>query len=333
LFVREIVFQDEQNNLFQLTGEGRIRWSIPLSEPVLGEIHQVDYYENGKLQYLFNTKEKLYLVDREGNNVAHFPVEFKSPATNGVNVFDYYNNRDYRYFIAHENRKVVAYDKTASALSGWVFETTESTVTTPVQHFRIGNRDYIVFKDETKVYIQNRRGETRVETSNWFENSKNPLYLDLNGTPKIVTTDVTGQVHYIYFNGEHEEKKTGNFSEEHFFIVDDLDGNTVPDFVFIDGNRLVVMDENGKKQFSEKFDNPLNYPPNIYTFGPELKKVGVVEAAANRIHLFNPDGKQHEGFPLQGNTEFSIGKLSDNDTGLSLIVGSEGGKLYNYSLN
>jgi hypothetical protein len=61
--------------------------------------------------------------------------------------------------------------------------------------------------------------------------------------------------------------------------------------------------------------------------------VGVVEAAANRIYLFNPDGKQHEGFPLQGNTEFSIGKLSDNVTGLSLIVGSEGGKLYNYSLN
>ena len=330
---REIVFQDEQNNLFQLTGEGRIRWSIPLSEPVLGEIHQVDYYENGKLQYLFNTKEKLYLVDREGNNVAHFPVEFKSPATNGVNVFDYHNNRDYRYFIAHENRKVVAYDKTAGVLSGWVFETTESRVSTPVQHFRIDNRDYIVFKDETKVYIQNRRGETRVETSAWFENSKNPLYLDLNGTPKIVTTDVAGQVHYIYFSGEHEEKKTDSFGKEHFFIVDDLDGNTVPDFVFVDGNQLVVLDENGKKQFSEKFDNPLNHPPNIYTFGPELKKVGVVEAAANRIHLFNPDGKQHQGFPLQGNTEFSIGKLSDNHTGLSLIVGSEGGKLYNYSLN
>jgi hypothetical protein len=330
---REIIVQDEEYNLHQITSEGRVRWSVPLSGPVLGEIHQVDYYVNGNLQYLFNTREKLYLVDRNGNNVARFPVEFDSPATNGVNVFDYNNNRDYRYFIAHENKTVLAYDKSADKIGGWNFGKTDHEVSTPVQHFRIDSHDYIVFKDKTKIYIQNRRGETRVKTSNWFENSKNPLALNLNGRPKIVATDLSGKVHYVYFDGSHEEKKTGNFSEDHFFTVDDLDGYDVPDFVFVDGNQLVVMDENGKKQFSEKFDNPLNYPPNIYTFGPELKKVGVVEAAANRIHLFNPDGKQHEGFPLQGNTEFSIGKLSDNDTGLSLIVGSEGGKLYNYSLN
>ena len=330
---QEIIVQDEEYNLHQISSEGRVRWTIPLSAPVLGEVHQVDYYVNGNLQYLFNTKEKLYLVDRNGNNVAHFPVDFSSPATNGVNVFDYHNNRDYRYFLAHENKKVVAYDKSAKVVTGWVFETTGGEVTTPVQHFRIGTRDYIVFKDKTKIYIQNRRGETRVETSAWFKNSKNPLVLNLNGKPKIVATDLSGKVHYIYFDGTYEEKETGNFSEEHFFTVDDLDGNNVPDFVFADGDELIVMDENGKKLFDEELDNPIRYTPNIYTFGPDLKKVGVVDAASARIYLFNPDGDLHKGFPLQGNTEFSIGKLSESDPGLNLVVGSEGGKLFNYSLN
>lgn len=330
---REIIVQDEDYNLHQITSEGRVRRTIPLSGQILGEIHQVDFYENGKLQYLFNTKEKLYLIDREGNNVAHFPVEFSSPATNGVNVFDYHNNRDYRYFIAHEDKSVLVYDKSGKKISGWVFGQTEHSVITPVQHFRIGNRDYIVFKDKSKIYIQNRRGETRVETSARFENSKNPLVLDMNETPKIVATDVSGKVHYIYFDGRHVEKKTGNFSEDHFFTVGDLDGDNVPDFVFVDGNELIVMNEAGKKLFDEDFDNSIRLQPNIYTFGPKLKKIGLTDVVSNRIYLFNPDGDLHDGFPLQGYTEFSIGKLSDSDAGLSLIVGSEGGKLFNYSLN
>lgn len=329
---REIIVQDNQNNLHLVSNSGRVRWSAPLSGQVMGEIKQIDFYKNGRLQYFFNTKEKLYLIDRNGNNVAHFPVTLKSPATNGVNVFDYHNNRDYRYFVAGEDKRIYAYDGDGKIVTGWNFGQTESTVFTPVQHFRVDGNDYIVFKDKSRIYIRNRQGETRVPVSARFDNSKNPLVLNLNGTPKIVATDTGGKVYYIYFEGKVEEKKTGRFSENHFFTVDDLDGNGVPDFVFVDGNEVTAMDENGKKLFSKKLDRPIKHQPNIYTFAPDLKKVGVVDPGSNRIYLFGHDGKLHQGFPLQGNTEFTIGKLSDGSTGLNLIVGSEGGKLYNYSL-
>jgi PIN domain nuclease of toxin-antitoxin system len=330
---REIIFQDQQHNLHLVSHSGLVRWTLPLPGPVLSEIHQVDYYKNGRLQYLFNTKEKLYLIDRNGNNVAHFPVTLKSPATNSVNVFDYHNNRDYRYFVAGENNRIYAYDGTGKIVTGWKFDQTESTVTTPVQHFRVDAKDYIVFKDKSKIYIQDRQGETRVPVSEQFTNSKNPLVLNLNGTPKIVATDVGGMVYYLWFDGKVEEKKTARFSENHFFTVDDLDGNDIPDFVFIDGNEVTVMDENGKKLFNQKLDRPIGHQPNIYTFAADLKKVGITDANSNRIYLFNPDGKLHQGFPLYGNSEFTIGKLSDSSTGLNLIVGSEGGKFYNYTLN
>ncbi|MEE4287156.1 MAG: hypothetical protein V2I31_13465, partial [Mariniphaga sp.] len=147
---REIIFQDVQHNLHLVSGSGSVRWSVPLSGKIMSEIKQVDYYKNGRLQYLFNTIEKLYLIDRNGNNVAHFPVTLKSPATNGVNVFDYDNNRSYRYFVAGEDRKVYAYDNEGKIISGWNFGQTESEVTTPVQHFRIDGKDYIVFKDKSK---------------------------------------------------------------------------------------------------------------------------------------------------------------------------------------
>ncbi len=330
---REIIVQDAENNLHQITKEGRGRWSIPVQEPILGKIHQIDYFRNGRLQYLFNTKSKLYLIDRDGNNVAHFPVKFSSPATNGVAVFDYDNNRKYRYFVALENRKVVAYNNEGKVLTGWKFGKTDYPVTTPVQHFRVNNKDYIVFKDHSRIYIQNRKGETRVKTTAKFENSRNPLVLNLNGKPKIVATDKTGKVFYIYFDGKFSEKKTAKFSESHFFTVADLNGDGVPDFIFVDGNELKIMDENGKKLFSHKFKTEIVLKPNIYTFSSKLKKIGITEPGTNRIYLFDPTGKLHEGFPLQGNSEFSIGKLSKNSGQLNLIVGSRGGDLYNYTLN
>jgi hypothetical protein len=330
---REIILQDAGNNLCQISKAGKVNWSVPVSEPVLGNILQIDYYRNGKLQYLFNTKSKLYLVDREGNNVAHFPIKFPSPATNGVSVFDYDNNRKYRYFVACENKKVYAYSYDGKIISGWKFGKTNSSVTTPIKHFRVSNKDYIVFKDRSNIYIQNRRGETRLNTAAKFENSNNELYLNLNGVPKIVTTDNTGKVYYIYFNGKFDTKNTDKFSPDHFFTVDDINGNGKPDFVFVDGKELKVMDENGKKLFSEKFKTPIQHQANLYSFGSKMKKIGVVESSANQIYLFDPNGKLHDGFPLQGNSEFSIGKISKSSEQLDLLVGNRNGELYNYMLN
>lgn len=329
----DILLQDVQNNLLQVTGSGRVRWNIPISQPILSEIHQVDVYKNGKYQYLFNTKEKLYLIDRNGSHVKNFPLTLRSPATNGVNVFDYDNNRNYRFFLAGEDKKIYAFDQEGKIISGWKFETTDQVVTTPVQHFRVEGKDYIVFKDISEIYIQDRQGENRIAIPARFENSKNPLVLNSNGKPKIVATDKNGRVFYIYLDGKVEEKKTARFSENHFFTVDDLDGNNVPDFIFADGNEITVLNENGRKIFSRKFNNPLIHKPGIYSFSAKQKKVGITDAATNRIYLINPDGKLHEGFPLQGNSEFSIGKIAKNSEKLNLIVGSEGGLLLNYTLN
>jgi hypothetical protein len=330
---REIIVRDIRNNLYLLNNTGRVCWSVSLPSPVLGDIHQIDYFQNGRLQYLFNTKENLYLLDRNGENVEHFPVRLQSPATNGVNVFDYDHTRNYRYFVAGEDKKIYAYDRSGKIIQGWKFGQTDHPVTTPVQYFRVAGKDYIVFKDKSRIYIQDRQGETRVSAAARFENSNNPLEICLGGTPAIVATSAEGKVFYIYFDGRYEEKQTRRFSAKHFFTAADLDGNGVNDFVYADGNELTVLDENGKRLFSKKLDNPVSFPPSVCTFSSTEKKTGITDAAANRIYLYNSEGKLHPGFPLQGNSEFTIGKLSENSSFFNLITGNEGGMLYNYTLN
>jgi len=115
----------------------------------------------------------------------------------------------------------------------------------------VANKDYIVFKDKSRVYIQDRRGDTRVKLDIQFEHSKNPLVLNETNSSKIVATDVNGKVFYIDFDGKVTEMSLTKFSQNHFFTVDDLDGNNIPDFVFVDGKELTVIDEKGKKIYAE----------------------------------------------------------------------------------
>ena len=330
---REVIVQDKTNKLHQIGSDGTIRWSLALDGPVMSELFQIDYLANGKLQYLFSTKNKLYIVDRNGVNLENFPVTFPSPATNGVSVLDYDNNRIYRYFVACDDKKVYAYDKEGKIMTGWIFGGTKSEVTAPIQHFRIAGKDYIVFKDEFQIYIQNRKGEPVAKTAAEFENSRNNLILSTGGKPKIMTTDTKGTIYYIDFDGNFTEKKVGKFGSNHFFKTDDLNGDNKPEFIFSDGKELTVTDENGTVLFTQKFSNTIQNEPNIYRFGPKQKKIGIVDAKANRIYLYDITGQLHPGFPLQGATEFSIGKLNQKSDKLNLIVGSKGGSLICYVLD
>ena len=330
---REIMVQDKSNKLHQINYEGKINWSIDVGEPIMSEIFQIDYLANGKLQYLFNTKNKLYLVDRNGANLEGFPIKFPAEATAGVSVFDYDNNRIYRYFVPCSNKKIVAYNKNGKIISDWNFEGTKTVVTTPVQHFKVSGKDYIVFKDKNRIYIQNRKGEAVVKITNEFENSRKQLILSSGKIPKIIATNNKGVIYTIDFDGNFTEKKVDKFDDEHFFIADDLNGDKLPEYVYVDGKELTVTDENGKVLFTQKFANSIQYQPNIYSFGPKQKKIGIVDWKANRIYLIDNKGESQAGFPLQGATEFSIGKISANSRMLNLIVGSKSGSLVCYSLD
>jgi hypothetical protein len=330
---REVVAQDKSNKLHQIGRDGKIRWSIDVGGPIMGEVIQIDYLANGKLQYLFSTKSKLFIVDRNGVNLEGFPVSFPAKATNAVGVLDYDNNRIYRYFVACDDKKVYAYDKAGKLMSGWVFEGTKSEVTTPIQHFKVKGKDYIVFKDRNRIYIQNRKGEPVAKTAAEFENSRNPLILSLGKTPEIVATDSKGTIYNIDFDGNFTQKKVGKFSNQHFFKADDLNGDNTLEYVFVDGKELTIYDESGTVLFTQKFANTIQNQPNIYRFGPKIKKIGIVDAKANQIYLFDAKGQTHLGFPLQGVTEFSIGKITQNSKNLNLIVGSKGGSVVCYTLD
>ena len=66
---REIIFQDEKNQLFLISIDGELIWKKEIGAKIIGEIVQVDLYKNGRLQYAFNTTEDFQIIDKNSNVV------------------------------------------------------------------------------------------------------------------------------------------------------------------------------------------------------------------------------------------------------------------------
>jgi hypothetical protein len=331
----EVFVQDLRNNVYLINQVGRILWKIQLPEPINSEIFQIDYFRNGKLQLLFSTRSSLYLIDHNGNFVERYPVKLRSPATCGVAVHDYDNNRNYRLFIPCDDGHVYAFGKDGNLIPGWGFDKTESAVMQPVEHFRIGNRDFIVFGDRFKTYILDRKGNTRVNVETYFPRSPlNGYMLDIprdGSGPAIVTTDTAGLVYFIGFNGKSRTLQPGGeYTGRHFFDYRDLTGDGKPEYIYLEGNTLTVYDNSLSRLFTHDFESPVTSRPIIYQFSANDRKLGIVSRDENRIYLINQTGDLYTGFPLQGNTPFSIGNFGDTLSRFNLVVGSRDNFLYNY---
>ena len=327
---KEIIVQDAWNNIYLINNMGRVLWKKPLDGAIMGDIFQIDFYKNNKLQYLFNTSNRMYLIDRNGNHVAKYPLSFPEKATNGLSVFDYENNKDYRIFVALADNRIYLFDKTGNRNPGWNFPQTEGTVSTPVQFITTQGKDYVVFSDQFKNYILDRRGETRVKPNRSFvRNSRSQFFADGNN---LVTTTKDGELAKIDLSsGNCTVSKMFNISGEHFFTLLKYDSGK-SSYILVTRNNFRIFDNSGKEELNLPFDEPIKIHTDIYRFSANDIKFGIVEEKGNKIHLLDKDGKNYRGFPLKGNSRFSIGFLKSSSYRFNLIVGGEHNFLNNYAV-
>ncbi len=331
---KEILVQDASNQLYLLSNAGRILWKIHLDGPIMSEIYQIDYYRNKKLQYLFNTKNKIYIIDRNGNPLDNYPLALRSPATNGIALFDYDLDGNIRICVACENRRIYMYNREGKIVPGWNPVPTDHILHKPLQHFKVSGKDYLVAADIHKTYIYDRQGNIRVNLSKQYPVSvNNPFWLDSSqgaAKAKLVNTDTLGNIINIYLTGNTSIEKRETLKSSHFFIMSDLNNNKKYEYIFISDSTLIVTDVSGKTLFRENLGSEITYKPIIFEFSNNDKKIGIVVDQEEKIYLFNNDGSIYNGFPLKGSTLFSISSFPGLKGRFNLIVGNNDNFLYNY---
>jgi hypothetical protein len=266
-----------------------------------------------------------------GNKVGKFPVTLKSMASNGVSIVEYGNNKEYRFVIAGEDRKIYLFDIFGKLIPKWSFEGSESEIINPAQHYDIDGKDYLVVYDKENIYFLDRQGKKRDGQPESFVRSTNPLYYAQDGNARLIATDQAGRIHLIDFSGQAEVKEVGKFGPAHRFVARDLDGNGSPEYIFADGKKLTILGTDGKKIGEHVFADVISETPVVYPMNGSMK-IGVVVKGENKVYLLEKNGSIVKGLPLEGDTSFILGKFNEANSWYNLIVGQQGDVLVNYRI-
>ena len=312
----DIAFQDSDNYLNYLSNTGNLNWKKKLSGKIIGEIKQVDIYKNGRQQMMFRTNEKLYLLDRNGNEVKQLSFPINSNFSNiPISIFDYEKNRNYRFLISVDN-KINMYDSNGKIVSGFRPPIFESKIINNPVHIRINGKDYIVVQlEDGSLKILDRRGRDRIIVDNKIQYSGNSIYSYLE---QFTTTDKLGNLIKIDTKG-NLVKENINLSVENF--IDIVDNN----IVYLNENRLTIKGINVELPFS-KFSKPKIFIDSKTTL------VSITDLTNNEIYLYRDNGKLLKGFPIKGSSVIDI-KDSDNDGKLEIISAIDNFSIVSYEIN
>ncbi len=329
----DIIVFDKANRMYLVDPTGKILWTKQLPELPMSQIYPVDFYKNGNIQYLFNTKDDLFLIDRKGRYVANYPIAIHPSATNGLSLFDYTHRKDYRILLAQADKRVYDYTLRGNQVTGWRKPRMQAVISQKVVRLLANGKDYIIINDKANhVKIVNRRGQQRIYLKSPVNKAKHSNYFvnKTNNKGLILTTNTSGKLVYISTNGQLKFTNFGNFSPNHYFLYDDFNGNGNKDFIFVDHNKLKVFNRFKKLLFSYTFNENITVQPEFFSLGDKQKVLGIVASKEKTIYLFDNKGNILINQGLTGETPFTVGSLNNNRE--VNIITATGSTLYNYRI-
>ncbi|WP_298553989.1 ribonuclease HII [uncultured Algibacter sp.] len=311
---KEIAVQDVNNNLYLISNKGKILWKKQLQGPILGEIEQIDIYKNGRLQLAFATPNRIYVLDRNGNEVKPFSLKFNDAITQPLAVFDYDNHKKYRLLVT-QGKNVLMYDVKGKRVNGFTFKSANNTIICQPKHFRIGSKDYLVLKTKNKLYILDRLGKTRVKPKQSFTYSNQPMFL-YNNT--FTTTTASGDLISVDTKGNVSSKNL-NLSENHNIET------TSKTLVTQNENKLSIKNRTTTLDFGEYSNPKLFYIDNkIY--------VSTTDLQSHKIYLYDSQSKLLPNFPVYGNSLIALDNI-DKDRNLEFVTKGESNAIILYQIN
>lgn len=311
---KDIVVQDIQNNLYLMSNSGKIQWKKQLQGPVLGKIEQIDIYKNGRLQLVFATPHRLYVLDRKGKDVSPFPLKFNDAITQPLSVFDYDKNKRYRLLVT-QGKTVLMYDTKGKIVKGFTFKAAKNTIISQPQHFRIGNKDYITIKTENKLLILDRTGKTRVTPKTTLSFSNKPISIYLS---KFTTTTNKGDLISIDSKGNVATQNL-NLSSQHNIST------TSKTLVYQSENKLTIRSKTLNLDYG-------NYTPAEIFYINNKIYVSITDLQSQKTFLFDSQAKLLPNFPVYANSKIDFAN-SDKDSNLEFITKGDSNSVLLYQIN
>ena len=330
------LIQDNANTLYAIDPGGQVIWTKVLDSPVLSEFHSMDYYEDGTIELLFNTKEKIYLIDKNGKDVSPFPIRLLSRASNGLQVVDFYETGAFTFFLGSANGNIYGFDKQGRPFPGWNPMRDVGVITNPLLHFQFQHKDYLALYTSDrvlKVFKQDgtyRFPPVRIEK----ELVAAPRFQVSESTARIVLCHADASATIIPPNGEVFGIRFEGMQGTDAFVFQDILGDKRYDYLTLDDTLLALYyyeANNFKRAWKQQLSNPID-SLFVLSKSSTLNQpyIGVLDQRKQQINLLDTSGTLQSGFPLAGSTPFELYDLGVEGS-KALVVGF-GEEVYCYQI-
>ena len=113
------LYQNAHKSVCLNDENGKGVWGIPFKEDLCGRVQCIDYYNNKKIQFLFCSSDKLWLLDRLGHWVNGFPVKLPKPVLLGPDAYDFTGAGGYTIMVLHTDNTLERYNLHGQKPEGW----------------------------------------------------------------------------------------------------------------------------------------------------------------------------------------------------------------------
>jgi len=322
----DYLVQDELHEIHLITGAGDLVFSRALGGKIVGDVYQIDFFKNGKLQLLFATDNAIFAFDRLGEPLPGYPIYLPAEEViTHLNLLDYDNSMDYRYFIGTQNGSLYLLDKNGNFLEGWDPRNISAPPSSKPAHHRLSARgDYMVAANTNgEVYIMNRKGEIQTGSPIKLGEGLSTGYAVVEGgagsAPQIVTINEEGEVVKVNFSGEltYRNQLLRPDSNTSFHLIRDQSQNRHL-FVLHEYNKISVLNADNTLLFEKRiFSEDLSY--QFFSFGGDKSFFVVIDKVQDFIYLYNLQGELLNTRPINGNQYIEV-KYSGSKNEYSILA-------------
>ncbi len=309
----ETLVQDSTSMIYLLSANQEVLWIDSIKGKINSPVFQIDYYKNGKLQYLFSTPRYIYAIDRTGEYLPGFPVAFSGK--NDIAFFtlvDYDKSKNYRYFFADTRGDLYIADKDGKLLDGWGPKEIKHPLASAPLHVRVRGQDFLVALQSNGVmHAFNRRGQSIKGFPVDFKTPvNNEVFAEAgssNGNSKLTTITNDGSIIQINLAGKviQREQLYRPSAQSKFKLVPEASGNG---YIFTrqDANRIAIIDQAGKVLFEKDYMSTGIASSQFYDFGGGRKLFIVNDPVQAFSYLYDEKGNLVNFRPIETTKEVAI---------------------------
>lgn len=300
-----LAVQDARNDLYLFDESGKTLWKKNIGAPILSTIHAIDQYHNGESQLVFNTSERLFMIDINGDSVNNFPVKLPVSTTSSCIIAHTGSQSSDQIFIWCGNGIIYAYESSGKPVNSWLFNQFISELQTPPMPFTFNKQLHFLLTTGNSAAICDSKGKMSPIKGVDFSFTKSEiLYSDSGKTVRFVFISDDGSMQMV--NASAPSVKLPVMQNYSVSDLVSLSSN-------VSGDNLIISRNDSLLKISDDLQTEdfLLFKKGLSTY--QLKKainktdkIAMTDTLATQFYLLTSDGTPEEGFPVKGCSDFSV---------------------------